>query len=151
MEKIERIRKITELQREMAKTMRRHAAPHWVSLSLSSSQVKALFCIVDNESISSKKLAEIFEVTPANITGIINGLINQGMVQRVENARDRRVIFLEPTQEGKNLIENLEQHAMGHSVKMLSVLDEDELNHLYLGMKAFIKAANAQKQDTALN
>jgi DNA-binding MarR family transcriptional regulator len=150
-EKSESIRKITELQREMARTMRRHAAPHWVTLRLSASQIKMLFCIVENERMSSKKLSETFDVTPANITGIINGLINRGLVQRIENAQDRRVIFLEPTQEGKKLVENLEQHASWHSAKMLSVLSDEELNHLYLGLKAFLRAAKAQKQDTAQN
>ncbi len=72
-------------------------------------------------------------------------------MRRVENTQDRRIIFLEPTQEGKKLIENLEQHASEHSVKMLSGLSDEELDHLYLGLKAFIQAANAHKHDIALN
>jgi DNA-binding MarR family transcriptional regulator len=95
MEKNETIVKITGLQHEMAKTMRRHAFKHWVGLNLSTSQVKALFCIAENERISSKKLAEKLEVTPANVTGIIDRLIEQKLVKRLENPQDRRFVFLE--------------------------------------------------------
>ncbi len=140
MEKSEYINKIAGLQRELAKSMRAHAFKHWMTLSLSTTQVKSLFCIVENERISSRKLADMLDVTPANVTGIVDKLIEQGFVKRVENSEDRRGVFLETTDEGKKLITNLEQMATEHTIKMLSVLNEEELNHLYLGMAAFLKA-----------
>jgi DNA-binding MarR family transcriptional regulator len=146
MEKSESIKKIVGLQRELAKTMRAHAFKHWMTLSLSTTQVKSLFCIVENERISSKKLADMLFVTPANVTGIVDKLIEQGFVRRVENSEDRRVVFLETTDEGKKLIANLEQMATEHTAKMLSGLSGEELNHLYLGMAALLKA----NQDQAL-
>jgi DNA-binding MarR family transcriptional regulator len=146
MEKSEAVKKIGVLQRQLAKTMRTHAFKHWMTLSLSTTQVKSLFCIVENERISSKKLAEMLDVTPANVTGIVDKLIEQGFVRRLENSEDRRVVFLETTDEGKKLISNLEQMATEHTAKMLSGLTEEELNHLYLGMAAFLKA----NQDQAL-
>ena len=140
MEKSETIKRITGLQRELAKTMRGYAFKHWMTLSLSTTQVKSLFCIVENERISSRKLADMLDVTPANVTGIVDKLIEQGLVQRVENSQDRRVVFLESTGTGKKLIENLEQMAIEHTTRMLSNLNEDELNHLYLGIAALLKA-----------
>jgi DNA-binding MarR family transcriptional regulator len=144
MEKSECIKKIAGLQRVLAKSMRAHSFKHWMTLSLSTTQVKSLFCIVENERISSKKLADMLDVTPANVTGIVDKLIEQGFVRRVENSEDRRVVFLETTNEGKKLLTNLEQMATEHTTKMLSGLSEDELNHLYLGMAAFLKANQAQ-------
>lgn len=145
MGKSETIKRITGLQREMAKTMRRHAFKHWMMLNMRTSQVKTLFCIIENGRISSKKLAGIFGVTPANVTSIINKLVEQGLVNRVGSLQDRRVIFLEATQAGKRLVENLEQHVSEHSAKMLSGMNEDDLHHLYLGLSAFLKVANSQE------
>ena len=147
MEKSETIKKITGLQRELAKSMRQHAFKHWMALSMSTSQVKTLFCIIENESISSKKLADILEVTPANVTGIIDRLIEQGLVRRAESLQDRRVVLLEATEMGKHLIENLEQHVSEQSFKMLSGMSEDELDHLYLGLSAFIKVVRPPVQE----
>ena len=146
-EKSETIKKITGLQRELAKSMRQHAFKHWMALSMSTSQVKTLFCIIENESISSKKLADILEVTPANVTGIIDRLIEQGLVRRAESLQDRRVVLLEATEMGKHLIENLEQHVSEQSFKMLSGMSEDELDHLYLGLSAFIKVVRPTVQE----
>ncbi|MGA3094113.1 MAG: MarR family transcriptional regulator [Dehalococcoidales bacterium] len=143
-EKSETIKKITGLQRELAKSMRQHAFKHWMALSMSTSQVKTLFCIIENESISSKKLADILEVTPANVTGIIDRLIEQGLVLRAESLQDRRVVFLEATEMGKQLIENLEQYVSEQSFKMLSGMSEDELDHLYLGLSAFLKVTRSK-------
>ncbi len=152
MEKSETIKKITELQRELAKTMRRHAFKHWMALSMSTSQVKTLFCIIENEKISSKKLADILDVTPANVTGIIDRLIEQGLVRRAESLQDRRVVFLEATQIGKKLIENLEQHVSEQSSRMLSGMSEDELEHLYLGLAAFVRVTRSRiQEDKTLN
>ena len=75
MGKSETIRRINRLKSELVKTMRRHAFKHWMTLNMSMSQVKSLFCVIENEHISSKKLADMLEVTPANITGIIDRLI----------------------------------------------------------------------------
>ena len=147
MEKREAIKKITVLQRELAKTMRSQAFKHWMALSMSTSQVKSLFCIIENEKVSSKKLADILDVTPANITGIVDKLIEQGLVRREENSQDRRVVFLAATEAGKKLVENLEQTASEHSSKMLSVMSEEDLNHLYLGMEAFLSVAKTQLQE----
>lgn len=147
MEKSETIKKISGLQRELAKTMRRHAFKHWMTLSMSISQVKTLLCIIENGKISSKKLADMLDVTPANITGIIDRLIEQGLVRRVESSQDRRVVFLEVTPAGKKLVENLEQHFSERSSKMLSAMSENNLEHLYLGLSAFQKVVNSQVQD----
>lgn len=147
MEKSETIKRINGIQRELAKTLRRHAFRHWMTLSLSTSQMKSLFCIIENEKISSKKLADILNVTPANVTGIVDKLIEQGLVRRVENMQDRRIVFLEATTAGKKLIENLEQHATQHFTKILSAMSEDDLDHMHVGLSAFLKAANSQMQE----
>ena len=151
-EKSETIKKITALQRELAKTMRRHAFKHWMTLSMSTSQMKSLMCIIENEKLSSKKLADMLDVTPANVTGVIDKLIEQGLVSRSESAQDRRVVFLEATEAGKKLIENLEQHASEQSSRMLSAMSEDELEHLYLGLAAFLRVTRSRVQeDKTLN
>ena len=141
MDKSQTIKKITTLQRELTGTMRRYAFRHWMNLSLSTAQVKSLFCIVENQGISSGKLAEMLGVTPANVTGIVDRLIEQGLVRRVEGAQDRRMAYLSATEAGKTLIESLEQLAAEHVASILSDLDESELEHLYQGMAAFVTAA----------
>lgn len=141
MDRKQTIKDITILQRELMGTMRRYSFRRWMNLNMSTAQVKSLFCIVENCGISSGKLAELLEVTPANVTGIVDRLIEQGLVRRVESAQDRRVAALEATDDGKTLMESLDQLAAEHLVLILGDLGERELEHLNLGLAAFLSAA----------
>jgi MarR family transcriptional regulator, organic hydroperoxide resistance regulator len=141
MDRKQTIKDITGLQRELMGTMRRYSFRRWMTLNMSTAQVKSLFCIVENRGISSGKLAELLGVTPANVTGIVDRLIEQGLVRRVESTQDRRVAALEATDAGKTLMESLEQLAAEHLGAILGELDESELEHLNLGLTAFLRAA----------
>ncbi|MCL2679366.1 MAG: MarR family transcriptional regulator [Dehalococcoidia bacterium] len=139
----ETITRITGLQRELSDVMRRHSSRRWISLDLGMVQIKCLFHIVENPGINHKRLAELMGVTPANITGIAGRIIDKGLAQRAESVRDRRVSMLEATDAGRALINSLEQTAMDHASSVLNRLSESELEHLYKGLSAFLRAARA--------
>ncbi len=131
---------ILELQKQFGERMRRHNFRHWMALGLTAVQLKSLFYIVKVGNASSKKLSDALGVTPANITGVMDRLIDQGLVQRVENPADRRITFLKATDKGEKLFANLEEYADVHLAKLLSSLKDEELEHLYLGLSAFIRS-----------
>ncbi len=54
-----------------------------------------------------KKLAEALGVTPPNVTGIIDRLVEQALVTRTENPEDRRIMLLQTTEKGHELLDNL--------------------------------------------
>ncbi len=143
-DKHETIAKIIELQKEFGERMRQHNFHHWMALGLTAVQLKSLFYIVKVGDASSKKLSDTLGVTPANITGVVDRLIEHGLVQRVENPEDRRITFLRATDKGKKLFASLEEYAGEHLAKLLSSMNEEELEHLYLGLSAFIKAWDKQ-------
>jgi DNA-binding MarR family transcriptional regulator len=138
--KQEQIAKIIELERQFGDRMHPPSYRHWMSLGLTTVQLKSLFFIVKNSNANSKKLSDTLGVTPANVTGVIDRLIERGMVQRVESTKDRRITLLQATSKGKKLIASLDEHVVEHMAKLLSYLSEDELGHLHLGLAAFIKA-----------
>jgi DNA-binding MarR family transcriptional regulator len=148
MEKRETIAKIIGLQRQHGEIMRQHSFPHWMKLGLTAVQFKSLLYIVKTGDGNSKKLSDILGVTPANVTGVIDRLIGQGLVQRVENPEDRRVAILHATDKGKKLITNLEENTVEHMAKLLSSLNEEELDHLYKGLSAFLTALENRHQNT---
>ena len=149
MEKQETIAKIIDLQHQHGEIMRQHSFPHWMKLGLTAVQFKSLLYIVKTEDANSKKLSDILEVTPANVTGVIDRLIKQGLVQRVANPDDRRVNILHATDKGRKLIANLDENRVEHMAQLLSSLNEEELNHLYKGLTAFINALKKRLQSSA--
>jgi len=154
-DKQELITGLLNLQQRHNRFLREHSFNHWMKLGLTTMQLKSLFFIVETNNASSKKLAEILEVTPANVTGIIDRLAEQDLVVRVINPEDRRVVFLQPTEKGKQLIAALEEDASEHMVKILSGMSKDNLQHLYTGFAAFLavieKLVQEEKQNATDN
>ena len=146
MEKRETITKIIGLGHQFDERMRRHRVPRWMKLDLTAVQFKSLLYIVKTGNATSKKLSDILEVTPANVTGVIDRLILQGLVQREENPEDRRVTLLQATDKGKKLIANLEENKLEHMAQLLSSLNEEELNHLYIGLSALFTALENRRK-----
>jgi MarR family transcriptional regulator, organic hydroperoxide resistance regulator len=150
MGKQELINQITEMQARFGHTFGRHPTQHLMSLGLTMPQLKSLMSIVQNERTTSKKLADIMGVTPPNITGVVERLVQQGMVRREANPEDRRVEFLEATEAGKKVVTNLRESTQEHMQKLLSQLDEEELECLLKGSIALLRAAENLRQQEVL-
>ena len=139
-DKQQRIAKIIDLERKFGERIRTSSLRDWMALGLTAVQLKSLFYIVRTSNANSKKLSDALGVTPANITGVIDRLIERGMVHRVENAEDRRITLLQATLKGKKLIASLDRYIYENLSKFLINLKDEDLTHLQLGLSAFIKA-----------
>ncbi len=109
MDKVTLIEKIIQLQRQLNRALRQHEPDVWMNLNLTIAQLKSLFFIVNEGSINFRKLAAALGVTPANMTGIVNRLVVQGLVSRTENPEDRRMLLLRATGKGEALVTNLRE------------------------------------------
>ncbi len=141
MKKTELINEIIELQRESNKELGAFPAEPWIDLGLTIAQLKSLFFIADREKTNFKKLAEALNVTPPNVTGIIDRLVDQGLVSRTENPEDRRVMLLQATEKGHELLNTLLASRAVRMTQILSYMSPEELSSLAQGMTALIKAA----------
>jgi DNA-binding MarR family transcriptional regulator len=50
------------------------------------------------------ELGEYLVVTRANITGLVDGLVKDGLVRRIDHPEDRRMVLAELTEKGKKFI-----------------------------------------------
>ena len=84
-------------------------------------------------------------VTPSNVTGIVDHLVDQGLVSRTQNPEDRREMTLQATDKGQALVSNLREVGIKHMTHILSLLNLEGLSSLAKGLSAFVKAANTYK------
>ena len=148
MDRHELIRKIIELQHKSGHAMRHHASAEWMDLSLTIGQLKSLFYIDREESINFRKLAAALEVTPPNITGIVDRLVEHGLVSRKENPEDRRVLLLRTTDKGKTLLAKLRGSSTSRMSGILSGLTDEELSALAKGLEAIARETERNKEKT---
>ncbi len=61
----------------------------------------------ENKPISQKELASLMNIKDSSVARLVDRMERDGLIKRVENPKDKRVKFLELTNNGRNQIEAL--------------------------------------------
>jgi DNA-binding MarR family transcriptional regulator len=146
MDRAELTKEIIQLQQQIGHAMGQYAPEAWMDLSLTIGQLKSLFFIDFVGSTNFKKLADALGVTPPNVTGIVDRLVEQGLVSREENPEDRRMLLLKTTDEGKALLAKLRESRIVRMSGILAQLSLEELTALAQGLRALTKTTECSKE-----
>lgn len=146
--KRELIAEIIELQRRLNRVLRHCAPEALMELNLTIPQLKSLFFISREGRTSPKRLAAAFGVTPSNVTGIVERLVEQKLVSRQESPKDRRVLLLEVTEKGETLLANLREKRITQVSEILAQMSAEELTIVAQGLCLLVKAAEGRKDES---
>jgi len=141
MEKSELTQEIIRLHRKVNRILRDYDVDVWMDLSLTVPQLKCMFFISNQGKTNFRKLAERMKVSPSNITGIIDRLVEQGLVSRMENPEDRRILNLQITSKGEALIAELRERRSIYLTQMLADLNTKQLDNIARGLELLAQAA----------
>lgn len=72
------------------------------------------------------ELGEFLVVTRANITGLVDGLVKDGLVRRIDHPEDRRMVLAELTEKGKKFISWFAPRHQALVKRLGSCLSSDE-------------------------
>lgn len=148
MESAELVREIIELERRVSRVLQQHVPDAWMELSLTIAQLKSLFFIANEGGANFKKLAAALEVTPSNVTGIVDRLVEQGLVTRQASPTDRRMHLLRATDKGEALLDDLRERTTSQMAKVLARMPKKELSALARGLASLAKAAEAYNEES---
>ena len=151
MERAQQIAEVIKLFRQMQRYVRRDSPDVWMDLTLTVPQLKSLFFIANEDPTNLSKLATALKVTPSNVTGIVERLVQQGLVTRQENPEDRRVSLLRPTKQGEAVVDNLRERRTRYLSRILGQLGAGELSSLERGLSAMVMAAQTQEEKNESN
>ncbi|UUZ86597.1 MarR family transcriptional regulator [Paenibacillus sp. P26] len=90
-------------------------------------QVMMLYTIQRERPCQVTKLAQMMEVKPSAITVMIDRLVQHGFVSRTHDVHDRRVVLLEMTERGKEILEEIRRMRFKAMGLYLSQLEAEEL------------------------
>jgi MarR family transcriptional regulator, organic hydroperoxide resistance regulator len=88
--------------------MRRAMASVWHDRSISKTGLVVLIQLEIHGPVSMSRLASLLDVGLPNMTGIVDRMEEQGLVERVRDERDRRVVVVSATPRGRAMAEELE-------------------------------------------
>jgi DNA-binding MarR family transcriptional regulator len=140
---------IIEAQRRMNRVIRERTLDSWVKLNLTIPQLKSLFYISRHGKVNPSGLASGIRVTPANVTGIVDRLIEQGLLTRTPDPDDRRISWLRVTDSGKTLINDLREGRAQEMRRTLGKLTKEELSIAAHGFELVAAAAEASERKEA--
>ena len=142
-EKTDMVNRAIELQMTIGRFLHDENPDPWLSLDLTIAQLKSLFYINFHETTNSKSLAEALGVTPPNVTGIIDRLVEQGLVSREYHRKNRRMHLIKLTGKGSVLLEELRIHNTSRLSALLQTMNAEDLSALVRGLSSL--AGEAEK------
>ncbi|MET3575919.1 MarR family winged helix-turn-helix transcriptional regulator [Bhargavaea ullalensis] len=80
--------------------------------------------------VRMSRLAESLRLTGGAVTSASDKLIERGFVRRIRDEEDRRVVYLEITDEGRRVIGELRQQGRKEMKRVFGLLSEEELDTL---------------------
>ena len=137
---------IIEAQGRMNRVIRERTLDSWVKLNLTIPQLKSLFYISRHGRVNLSGLASGIRVTPANVTGIVDRLVEQGFLTRAPDSDDRRVSWLSVTDRGKTLINDLREGRVQEMRRILDKLTEEELAIVARSFELVARAAEVSEK-----
>ncbi len=90
------------------------------------SQLSALATIVAQGRITLSGLAEAERVQPPSITRMVDVLVDRGYATRSRCAEDRRVVWVEATEAGHDLIDSVRRERDAYLARRLRTMSADD-------------------------
>lgn len=101
-----------------------------------------------NRPLKMREIAEMYGISNAKVTRIINKLVQKGFVERYHSEDDRRSLFARITDEGSKMAENTKYKLNKFQEEVLKLIPEDEIDKTYHYLKLFVDAYDKEITDS---
>jgi MarR family transcriptional regulator, organic hydroperoxide resistance regulator len=112
---------------------------------LTGPQLWAIKTIAESAPIKVSDLARKIYLHPATVVGILDRLETRGVVTRIRSKNDRRVVKIDLTDMGRELVSKAPQVAQGLLVEGLEVLTSKELVNIASVLDKLVQILGAQE------
>lgn len=121
-----------------------------LELDVTMPQLKIMLLLFINGPMRMGVLAADLQVTLATATGLVERLVERGMVTRESQPDDRRVVLCRLSGEGHKTISRIWETARNNTRKLLDNLDTGTLQILAEVLQTMLDAAGAAGMQTGL-
>ncbi|MBW2004016.1 MAG: MarR family transcriptional regulator [Deltaproteobacteria bacterium] len=111
---------------------------------VSAPQLHCLLALHENGPLPPSQIARRIMVKSSTVTGIIDRLEQKGLVYRIRNSPDRRVITIQLTEAGKELAQNAPPPIQHKIVDGLKKLPEGEIKQIILSLSKLTHMLDVQ-------
>ena len=111
---------------------------------LSSGRLAVMFRLMRCGDTALGDLAEGIDSTPRNITGLVDHLERDGLVERIPDTEDRRSVRARLTEKGRETIGGIWKEGMAHQYAMAEGMNKEDLAQLRHLSLTLVEAARKE-------
>lgn len=134
---IDNVRRIFQILNEQSKKIERETG-------LTGPQLWTIKAIDESSPVRVLDLARRIYLHPATVVGILDRLETRGYLLRKRSEEDRRVVWVELTEKGKDLLSSAPEVAQGLLASGLETLGEGKLRDINHGLIQLVEIFGAQ-------
>jgi DNA-binding MarR family transcriptional regulator len=128
---------------------RRAVARQGCLRAISSTQLHVLFVLECDGPLPMSHLADLLGVSLPNVTGIVDRMVEHGLVERRRDADDRRLVVVSSTAAGRAAAEEIDLVRREQLSKVLERMTEDQLErtlHTFSDLRTALESADQENQ-----
>ncbi|MBT1070332.1 MarR family winged helix-turn-helix transcriptional regulator [Pelotalea chapellei] len=135
---IDNLRRVFQVVNEQSKK-----AEH--ETGLTGPQLWAIKVVAEFSPIKVSDVARKMYLHPATVVGILDRLEKRGLVERTRSTKDRRVVDIALTDQGREMVAQSPEVAQGLLVSGLESLSNDKLENISKGLNQLVEILGAQE------
>ncbi len=110
-------------------------------------ELRCLMLFRGEKYLTVKGIAQKLDVAKSRITKLIEGLLNKGLVDRMEDPKDARVKLISLTKKGREKTKEIEEFQRQIHEQILLRLDEEERNRILTQLETLKMAMEAVRSE----
>jgi len=111
--------------------------------SISTGKLHVLMGLAALGPLTMSRVAELRDVSLPNATAIVNRMEESGLVERIRDVRDRRVVVVRLTEAGRNVVAELDFVRRRQLVQVMDAMAPADRMHFAEGIRAFSRTLTA--------
>ncbi len=139
--------RLVELMERMSFHMRPRSPGGWQDLELTMPQAKTMFLLHRQGPTRMGVLSEHLGRGLPSVTSMVDRLVKKGLVERVEDPSDRRVVACELTDEGKKAVERFWQVSRERRLALADALTLEELEVVVPALEILTRAGATRETE----
>lgn len=113
--------------------------PRWQAVDLTFTQLRALSAVGRRQPLRVSGLAEELGAGLAATSALVDRMARHGLVARLADAEDRRIVLLELTPRARKMLDRIEQGSTDHFTRLIERMTPVEREALATTLRAFIR------------
>ena len=122
---------------------RRAVARHGCLRAISSTHLHVLYVLESDGPMPMSRLAEHLDVSLPNVTGIVDRMVERGLVERGRDADDRRVVTVGVTDSGHETVQEIDsirRETLGKTLAALTPQQQQRALQTFTDLRAAVES-----------